>query len=194
MTLLSPWLCATYLVILTIWLYYPSLKGPFLFDDFALWKRCHHYIAPEPPSLVEDVVASFQQPMTGVWHDRPLTWVTYYLDAKYSGLVARGWRATNLTIHVLAVLGTFTVLYQKFAIFPALFGALIFACHPLGTNAVAYISGRSSLLCSMLLIWALYGFIAGNWAGSLGLWILAMAAKEEAVIFPVLVIGAWAFL
>jgi hypothetical protein len=72
----------------------------------------------------------------------------------------------------------------------AFLAAAIFAVHPLMTQAVGYISGRAELLCTTFLLlafaaarrWMLGG--GGVWlAATYGCWLLALASKETAVLF-----------
>jgi tetratricopeptide (TPR) repeat protein len=69
--------------------------------------------------------------------------------------------------------------------------AVLFAVHPMMTEAVGYISGRSEVLCATFFLLALMcgrRWLRGDgtiWALlSIGLWIVAMATKEIAAMFP----------
>ena len=73
----------------------------------------------------------------------------------------------------------------------ALFTALLFALHPIQTEAVAYISGRSSSLMAMLLLASLFFYEKGRdnggaltYLASPFFFLLAVGVKETAVIFP----------
>ena len=69
--------------------------------------------------------------------------------------------------------------------------AVLFAVHPMMTEAVGYISGRSEVLCATFFLLALMSgrrWLRGDgaiWALlSMGLWIVALASKEIAAMFP----------
>ena len=74
----------------------------------------------------------------------------------------------------------------------ALAAASLFAVHPLMSEAVGYVSGRSEVLCAT---WLLCAMLAGDrwlrgdgrrWGvATLVAWLLAMASKETAAMFPV---------
>ncbi|HAO92613.1 MAG: hypothetical protein A2X93_02395 [Deltaproteobacteria bacterium GWC2_56_8] len=82
----------------------------------------------------------------------------------------------------------------------ALFTALLFALHPIQTEAVTYISGRSSSLMAMLLLASLFFYekgrdkgVALTYLASPFFFLLAVGVKETAVIFPfALVLWDWA--
>jgi tetratricopeptide (TPR) repeat protein len=74
--------------------------------------------------------------------------------------------------------------------------AAVWAVHPLMTQAVGYVSGRSEVLCAffflpaflLLRAWALGG--DGRWlASGLACWLLALGSKETAVMLPVVLLA-----
>jgi len=67
----------------------------------------------------------------------------------------------------------------------ALAAALLFAFHPAQTEAVTYISGRSSSLMAGFYLGALLVYLrGGHWAITLLLFVLAAATRETAVTLP----------
>ena len=67
----------------------------------------------------------------------------------------------------------------------ALVAALLFALHPAQTEAVTYISGRSSSLMASFYLGALLVYLrGGHWAVSALLFALALATRETAVTLP----------
>ena len=67
----------------------------------------------------------------------------------------------------------------------ALAAALLFALHPVQTEAVTYISGRSSSLMASFYLGALLVYLrGGHWAVSTLLFVLALATRETAVTLP----------
>src|SRR5439155_256720 len=72
--------------------------------------------------------------------------------------------------------------------------ALLFAVHPMMTEAVGYISGRFEVLCATFfllgLVWARRWMRGGGtkwWLLTMGLWIATLATKEIGVMFPFVV-------
>ena len=69
--------------------------------------------------------------------------------------------------------------------------ALLFAVHPMMTQAVGYISGRSEVLCATWLLLALLAARRWMYGGRMhwlavtgALWLVAMGTKEMAAMFP----------
>ena len=79
--------------------------------------------------------------------------------------------------------------------------AAVWAVHPLMTQAVGYVSGRSELLCALFMLtsflclhaWLFRGGAAWLAAG-IASWILALASKEVAVMLPVVLLAYGALL
>jgi tetratricopeptide (TPR) repeat protein len=159
--------------------YLNSFSGAFQFDDY--------------PAIVQNAgVHSFP-----AWlHDlgsgiRPLLKLSYLINW-LSGTGRAGFHAVNLLIH----LGNTLLLYRlarKYAgtAAPALVAAGIFALHPLQTEAVTYICGRSASLAAFFY---LAGVLAhaetidtpgrgGRWLVPL-LFVCALLVKETAVTLP----------
>lgn len=134
---------------------------------------------------------------------RPLTNLTYYVDRRIWGANPAGFHLTNLLLHggnsglvfwlarsLTGGLGT-----------PLLTG-LLFAVHPVHTESVTMVQGRTDLLMTLFLLlsfWLLRAADTG-WARSrlaaglsLGAFFLALLAKEMAVTWPVLLAG-WCLL
>lgn len=96
--------------------------------------------------------------------------------------------------------------YQSYTKFLPLFTALLFAVHPINTQTVNYISARSSSLCVFFYLLSLLLFIQYKeidcdnqynqkyirrrlyYTGSITAFILALAAREMAVILPLIII------
>ena len=141
---------------------------------------------------------------------RPLLQTTYALDHALSGYDVRGWRRTNLLLHVVVSLAVFLLgrrLFGSRAALPvpgvppdagdaaALAAALLFAVHPIGSGCVNYISARSSGLTAALVLPAVVLYLRAlaeppALAARLGALVLlaaGMLTKIEAVsLVPVL--------
>lgn len=119
--------------------YAPALQGGFVWDDVA-------HIRDN--SLIESwgSVASYFDHLEGRYF-RPLVFASYRLDDEIHGLSPLGFHLTNLLLHAVNVL--LVALLARRTGLPswcALAAAALFASHPLQTDAVAYISGRTDLL------------------------------------------------
>jgi Tfp pilus assembly protein PilF len=77
----------------------------------------------------------------------PLVTLSYAIDYQLFGLSATGFHSTNLVIHLFNIILVFVVTFLLFKrTFVATLTALLFAIHPLQTEAVVWISSRKDLL------------------------------------------------
>ena len=99
---------------------------------------------------------------------RPLTILTFRMEIKKFGLNAYNMKITNFFLHCVASCVLLIVLNRLFnninrnVIFLA---AILFAVHPVHTEAVAGIVGRAELLstlCYLIGIWIFLSIIQGN--------------------------------
>jgi protein O-mannosyl-transferase len=79
------------------------------------------------------------------WH--PLTWLSHMLDCQIYELHPAEHHATNLALHLAAVILLFLVLRRMTgALWQSAFAAAVFAVHPLRVESVAWISERKDVL------------------------------------------------
>ena len=152
--------------------------GTFQFDDFRNVVR--------DPATTDAAVLLDRLPH-GL---RPLTRLSYFLDAQLYGMQPAGFLSTNLLLHAITVLLVFALARRRLDNVAALAAALMFAVQPANAEVVAYISGRSTGLMTPLLLGGLLLYDNGKRLGALLLFGLACLAKEHALIFPALVL-AW---
>ncbi len=173
--------------------YLPSLGASFQFDDWNVIVR-----DPRVQSL-----AAWLASMPGI---RPLLKLSYALNHELGGGTA-AFRAVNVGVHalnsalvavVLRGLGLRLALEPRAAGLAALVAAAVFALHPVQTEAVTYVSGRSTSLSTSFALLALLAWLRGldtpaerrwRWA-SLVVFALALGVKEAPVALP-LVMSAW---
>lgn len=175
--------------ILVVW--WPSLAASFQFDDWNV-------IVNEPRV---HSLAAWWQSMPGI---RPLLKLSYALNFTLDPNPA-GFRLVNILIHslnatlVLSLLrarGVRSGLTEATASQAALLAALLFALHPVQTEAVTYISGRSSSLAACFCLLSLYCWArseASERKSNATAWLttccvcfaLAVATKETALVLPV---------
>ncbi len=126
---------------------------------------------------------------------RPMQVFSYMLDFSWWGLNPDGYHLTNIVWHLLAAslvyFAAFEILKDKTASFLT---ALLFALHPVHTEAVAYISGRADSLALVFLLAAFLGYLKslesrriGIQIASIAFFLMAILSKESALIFPVLI-------
>jgi hypothetical protein len=175
------------LVAVTGILYYPALHGPFLFDDLAILNGLRENAREHPfHHFYRWLAQTDLRQWRNYVQSRPLTWLSYRLDFYYGGMNPRGFHATNIVLHMVAVV---LVNHWTRTWLPDLQAALVavlFAVHPLATSAVAYISGRASILCAVFMLGALLSAVSIVWPLAFVFGILALLAKEEAILLPIL--------
>jgi tetratricopeptide (TPR) repeat protein len=146
--------CASFVIALAV--FAPALNGTFIFDDFHL---------PFADPHAAEMPARFW--IGGV---RPALIATYWLNFLISGTNPLGYHVVNVFLHAVTSVVIFLIYDRLLAIsrtpFPsildrrwfALFGAALFLLHPLQTEPVDYIAGRSELLsgCFFFAAWLVF--------------------------------------
>jgi hypothetical protein len=149
--------------------YVPSLFGVFQFDDYNV---IVHY------PTVHSWEALFERAGGGV---RPLLKASYTLN----WTLGFGFSLFNIAVHALNAALLFLIGQRLFGDRrAALISALLFALHPAATEAVTYISGRSSSLMAAFYLGAMLAYLQGYRFWSAFLFILAVATRETAVTLP----------
>jgi tetratricopeptide (TPR) repeat protein len=191
---------AALLVLCGVLVFANGLGGPFVFDDQTSIVSNAHIRQVLP--LSETLSPPRETPVAG----RPLVNLSFALNYAVSGLDPRGFRVTNLAIHLLAALVFFAVVRRTLELdgIPSLLGArssevafvcaLIWTIHPLQTEVVNYVTQRTSSLKGLMYLLTLYCSIRGlssahpGWRGSAVLACAAgMACKESMATVPVMV-------
>jgi len=170
--------------------YATAFSGTFQFDDFA--------VIVDDPRVAS--LAAWWRAMPGI---RPLLKLTYAANHQ-SGLGLAGFHAVNVLVHAGAALLALALLRRlerlvaegpalsPSAAAAALLGALLFALHPAQTEAVTYVSGRSTALAALLTLGSLVAWLEGRERGrpwlvhglSPLLMALSLGVKELAVVLP----------
>ncbi|MEK7137316.1 MAG: tetratricopeptide repeat protein, partial [Patescibacteria group bacterium] len=139
--------------------------------------------------------SAFLQPFSPVAPGlfRPVTILSYVLDAGIGGMQPWIFHASNILLHavasILVFLLTRKLLQQDI---PALAASLLFAVHPVHTEAVTWVSGRSELLAAMFVLVGVLFHLQSVGArhalplqlGSALAYFLALSSKEIAVSLP----------
>ena len=160
------------LAAITALAYLPSLGGAFQFDDYNV-------IVNYP--TVHSWSTLFERAGGGV---RAVLKASYVLNWTLDP-APLGFHVVNIALHALNAVLLFCIGRRLFGEKPALIAALLFALHPMQTEAVTYISGRSSSLMTAFYLAALLAYLRGtHWALSSLLFVLALATRETAVTLP----------
>src|ERR1044071_6286971 len=171
------------LVVIVFAVYANSLGGDFVFDDQYLVLV---YSRPRSLShLLEMMIDSY----------RPVRNLSYILDYIVWGARPFGFHLTNVLLHAANAALVF-LLARRFRLsaVAAFLTALIFAVHPIQTDAVAYISGRRDVLFTLFYLAAFHSYPTYHarrrfkyFALFLICWACSLMAKEMAVSLPLLI-------
>jgi hypothetical protein len=134
---------------------------------------------------------------------RPLLKLSYAANHAI-GLGAAGFHAVNVAIHAGSALLVRSLLVRlaaregqgaREAGVVGLAGALVFALHPVQTEAVTYVSGRSSSLAALFALGSVVAWVAGRGSKSWlvhgvspALFALALGVKEVAAVVPLVLL------
>ncbi|MBI2389720.1 MAG: hypothetical protein HYV09_08990 [Deltaproteobacteria bacterium] len=182
----------------------PGLFGPFLWDDKPLilgnvqvrslsaWRSWF-------TTDFWDVNPEQLQGYPRVHYFRPLVTASYALEYRLVGGEPFLFHLDNVVAHAVAsVLAFFTLRRWTGTLAPAFIGALLFAVHPTKAESVAWIAGRTDVLCAIFLFAASAGAalrLRGRRAGlvvEIVATVLAYLTKEGAIVLPALVaFEAW---
>jgi tetratricopeptide (TPR) repeat protein len=187
------------IALLTLLAYLNSFYGLYLFDDGGAIidnPTIRHFrtaLAPLPNGT----------PVSG----RPLVNLTFALNYAVGGLAVWSYHAVNLAIHLLAALALFGFVrrtlelpviaprFRSASLEIAATVAVLWAVHPLQTEAVSYLSQRAEALMGLFYLLTLYAFArsvetdARGWrALAVAACLAGMASKEVMVSAPLMVL------
>lgn len=184
------WLAAAAAVMLAFWAYGPSLHGTFMFDDTVL------------PFALPDAAAPFMD-WIRMSSERPVLYATYWLNSRISGDDTFSYHIFNVVFHLVAS-GLMFLVVRRLVEWSwpdsaplrrnllAGLAASVFLLHPVQTEAVAYLAGRSEALSIMLFLAAFAAFLYrprreitwGMVLVVLGLFVMALATKQHTIVLP----------
>lgn len=170
------------LVVAVLLAYFNALGATFQFDDYN--------VIVDNPAVHS--LAAWADSMPGI---RPLLKYSYALNWTFQS-APFGFHLFNVIVHAVNVVLVFRLLCvvskKAEASWAPLIGALLFALHPVQTEAVTYISGRSVSLMALFYLCSLLAWLRAEgvdnrqgWrALSAGLFAMALLVKETAVTLP----------
>jgi hypothetical protein len=187
---ISPGYGAIAVAVTALLVYVVALGNGFALDDVA--------IIPADPRVVGLRVGAL---LTGTyWHEsalglyRPLASLSYALDWSLSNGSAAWFHFTNILWHVAASVLAYELLRRLFRPTAALLAALLFAVHPVHTEAVANVVGRNELIAAVFFLAACIVWISDDVRPlprallTAVCYALAMFAKESAVMLPAILL------
>ncbi|HET8759979.1 MAG TPA: tetratricopeptide repeat protein [Nitrospiria bacterium] len=180
--------------------YANSLNGEFHLDDLTFKEDATLHLT----DLKLDSLASV------VWHRRPVASSTFALNYYWGGHEVFGYHMVNVAIHLAAALAWYAFLvialglpraqplFQNREAAAALAATLLWAIHPVQTQAVSYVVQRMTTLASLFYVLALVAYLKGRLSAGMRRWVwwaialasaaLALGSKENAATLPVAVL------
>ncbi|MDY6861635.1 MAG: tetratricopeptide repeat protein [Thermodesulfobacteriota bacterium] len=175
-------------------LYVNSLNGEFVWDDKDLILY-NQYLNPHSiKTLLSNDFYYGNQDISKIGYFRPVISLSYLADFTLWSRNPFGFHLTNLLFHLLNCiiiffLGLMLLKNRK----ASLFTTIIFLTHPIHTESVAWISGRTDLICGGFYFLSLYSFtkfivrdykINLFYFLALIAFILSLFSKEMAITLP----------
>ncbi len=199
----AAWFALGVVALLSAVSYANSLPNGFVFDDEYLIFRnelikslrnlptilASHYWAGPGDAMVQSFPANLY---------RPLVVATFAFNYAVGGLNPVGYHLVNVLIHIAVCFALYELALRiGWSPGAALAAAALFAAHPLHTEAVTGIVGRSELLMALGVLLALHWYLRGgvpsrlspryalaSWGGFLA----ALLSKEQAMVLPALLL------
>ena len=195
--------------ILTLWAYWPGLKGPFLFDDFGTLPKLGQFGPIHSwPVFWRYITAGGGDP-TG----RPIALLSFLIDAHNWPANPWPFKLTNLLLHVLngtllAILlwrlGRVLEPVGERAPLAAVLGAALWMLHPLMVSTTLYVVQREAMLAAFFVLLGLLAYTRGRrlmladrpfaglmWGlfGLVACTLLAMLSKANGALLPLLALA-----
>ena len=188
------WLGILLIIFLGFIVYGNSLNCEFVFDDVGMVKD-NAYIKDfsfTKKFFIENITSEENS-----YFYRPLVMISYAIDYSIWKLNVRGYHLTNIMLHGLVALAVYWLINILFGNrFVALLTSMVFVIHPIHTETVTYISGRSDCLAGLFMILSFIFYIKRLHTEKVKFFILMIVAyigaflsRETTLIFPLLLLA-----
>ena len=167
-------------------LYLPTVRYGYVQDDRAI------IVANPSAHSVGAAIRAFAEPYwpapseAGLY--RPATILAFAIDWELSGGQAGWFHLANALLHGLVAVLVVLVLARWLPPTGALVAGLVFAVHPVHSEAVAGLVSRAELLCAVGILGAVLAARRGQWVLVIVLSSLAMLSKEHGVVVGVVIL------
>ena len=189
-----PWAGAALLVLVTVLVYVPAMRGGFIWDDAGL-------LTDNPAVKTIDGLYSIWFGNWGVDYI-PLTLSSFWLEWHLWGLHPAGYHIVNVLLHAANALLLWRVL-KSLGLPGSWLAALLFAVHPVCASSVAWIAERKNTLSMFFYLLSLWWFLRFDESihaavqaekarrllrCSLAAFFLALLAKSSVAVLPVVLL------
>lgn len=182
------------LILLSLSVYGASLGYGFVWDDRPLIveNKAIQGWSNVPRALMGDFFEWSEEAGRRGYH-RPLITLSYMADYSLWGMHPSGYHLTNVLFHAFSTVLVYLIAVRLLGDWPGPFvAAVLFAVHPVHTQSVAWISGRTDVIATTLVLLSLFLYLKArprlSW-GALLAFALALLAKEVAFVLPVILIS-----
>ena len=148
------------LVILSVSAYAGTINHDLVWDDPEIVLYVDSIVREGGlPALVTSQFATHIEEGYVSGYYRPLVLVSLWFDSHLAGGLAWAYHLTNIILHAVNTILVLMLLRLIAGNFPAALGAMIFAVHPVHSESVAFVSGRTDLWAAFFvlvaaLLWA----------------------------------------
>jgi tetratricopeptide (TPR) repeat protein len=183
-------------------IYLPTLSFEFTNWDDPVYVLNNRYVQAPGVSGIQKI---WTRPIPASHGDYiPVTILSYWIDYRIWGLRPAGYHLTNLLLHALAS-GLMFLLFTRLTKRPVASAmiALLFALHPMNTEAVTWVAERKSVMAMCWMLLCFNAFISweaqtesgrARYGLSLLCYALACLSKTAVVFFPLVLMGYQIFL
>lgn len=187
--------------IVAFFVYLNSLKNGFIYDDELL---ILYNPSVKSYSNIPEIFTHhfFNKSITesNIKYYRPITTITYLLNYKLFGINGFYYHLTNVLLHcinslLLFWLGLFLFNKIENGNSVSLISAVLFAAHPIHTEAVTFISGRTDLLAALFMLISLIGYLKWRQTSKSLFFIISCVSfvfgifsKEVSLVLPALIV------
>jgi tetratricopeptide (TPR) repeat protein len=179
--------------------YLNTLHGQFVYDD--QWQIVRNTLIQDSSqfwhALTSDVwaVLGGEQATSNYWRPSFVFWMI--LNFRCFGLATFGWHLSSVLLHLGVVALAFALLRRLDVSRPVAGAiALLFAVHPVHSESIAWISGATDLILCLALLGSIWFVVLLGermtplrWILALGLYLVALGAKEIAIVYPLIVVA-----
>ncbi len=186
-----------FLLAVVVVLYSGSVDGEFVWDDVELIVRDPKIQAGTDFTQIITHPFGRNAHRDDALFYRPVTTLSYFLNHRLGGGRPVSFRLVNIVLHALVSIEVFLlilVLFRNSGI--AIAASLLFAVHPAHVPSVAWISGRTDLLCALFLLGAVLSYVIARADPSrpklkllsYACLVLAMGSKEVGVFLVLCIV------
>jgi len=190
----SDWLAPAFIAAWTALVFWPALGAGFLDWDDGVYIVANGHIRGLTWANLRWMVSTLD-----VGHYIPLTWLTFAIDYQLRGLDPGQFHATNVLIHSVNAAIFFFVGRELLRralpdssgwrlTMAAAASSLFFAVHPLRVESVAWVFERKDVLSGLFYLAAVWAYLRGRRALSLGLFCLSLLSKAIGVSLPIVLL------